>query len=58
MSLPTPSSIPRSFGAQRTRDPFSKVMVFDANLAAGDAPQRLVALGWDLDDLGFATGDS
>ena len=28
-------------------------MVFDANLADGDAPQRLVDLGWDLDDLGL-----
>jgi phenylacetic acid degradation operon negative regulatory protein len=28
----------------------SKVIVFDANLA-DDAPQRLVSLGWDLEDL-------
>jgi phenylacetic acid degradation operon negative regulatory protein len=31
----------------------SKVIVFDANLADGDAPQRLVSLGWDLEDLGL-----
>jgi phenylacetic acid degradation operon negative regulatory protein len=30
----------------------SKVIVFDAVLAGEDAPQRLVALGWDLEDLG------
>jgi phenylacetic acid degradation operon negative regulatory protein len=30
----------------------SKVIVFDASLADQDAPQRLVALGWDLEDLG------
>lgn len=30
----------------------SKVIVFDANLAGHDAPRRLVALGWDLEDLG------
>jgi phenylacetic acid degradation operon negative regulatory protein len=30
----------------------SKLIVFDANLAADDAPQRLVKLGWDLEDLG------
>jgi phenylacetic acid degradation operon negative regulatory protein len=34
-------------------DPLSQVIVFDANLADGDVPQRLVSLGWDLDDLGF-----
>jgi phenylacetic acid degradation operon negative regulatory protein len=33
--------------------PLSKVIVFDANLADGDAPQRLVSLGWDLEDLGL-----
>jgi phenylacetic acid degradation operon negative regulatory protein len=32
--------------------PLSKVIVFDANLAGDDAPQRLVSLGWDLEDLG------
>jgi phenylacetic acid degradation operon negative regulatory protein len=32
--------------------PRSKVIVFEANLADDDAPQRLVRLGWDLDDLG------
>src|ERR1700722_16495005 len=30
----------------------SKVIVFDASLAGDDAPQRLVALGWDLEELG------
>jgi phenylacetic acid degradation operon negative regulatory protein len=30
----------------------AKTIVFDAVLAAEDAPQRLVSLGWDLDDLG------
>jgi phenylacetic acid degradation operon negative regulatory protein len=33
--------------------PLSKVIVFDANLADDDAPQRLVSLGWDLEDLGL-----
>ena len=32
--------------------PRSKVIVFEANLAEDDAPQHLVGLGWDLDDLG------
>jgi phenylacetic acid degradation operon negative regulatory protein len=31
----------------------SKVIVFDANLADDSAPQRLVSLGWDLEDLGL-----
>jgi phenylacetic acid degradation operon negative regulatory protein len=30
----------------------SKLIVFDASLAGDDAPQRLVSLGWDLEDLG------
>jgi len=30
----------------------SKIMVFDARLSGDDTPQRLVSLGWDLDDLG------
>jgi len=30
----------------------SKIMVFDARLSGDDAPQRLVSLGWDLEDLG------
>jgi phenylacetic acid degradation operon negative regulatory protein len=30
-----------------------KVVGFEASLAEGDAPQRLVALGWDLNDLGL-----
>jgi phenylacetic acid degradation operon negative regulatory protein len=29
----------------------SKVIVFDANLAGDGAPQRLVSLGWDLEEL-------
>jgi phenylacetic acid degradation operon negative regulatory protein len=31
----------------------SKVIAFDAALAADDAPQQLIHLGWDLDDLGL-----
>jgi phenylacetic acid degradation operon negative regulatory protein len=31
----------------------SKVVTFDASLAGEDAPQRLVDLGWDLEDLGL-----
>jgi phenylacetic acid degradation operon negative regulatory protein len=31
----------------------SKVIVFDASLADHEAPQRLVSLGWDLEDLGL-----
>ncbi len=31
----------------------SKVIVFDAALADDAAPQRLVSLGWDLEDLGL-----
>ena len=30
---------------------FDKVIVFDASLADDDSPQRLVSLGWDLEDL-------
>jgi phenylacetic acid degradation operon negative regulatory protein len=33
--------------------PLSKVIIFDADLAGDDAPQRLVSLGWDLEDLGL-----
>jgi phenylacetic acid degradation operon negative regulatory protein len=44
----------RSLGSQRVPSgPLSKVIVFDANLADDDAPQRLVSLGWDLEDLGL-----
>jgi phenylacetic acid degradation operon negative regulatory protein len=43
----------RSFRAQGRLGPLSKVIVFDANLADDDAPQRLVNLGWDLEDLGL-----
>ena len=31
----------------------SKIMVFDARLSGDAAPQRLVSLGWDLEDLGL-----
>jgi phenylacetic acid degradation operon negative regulatory protein len=31
----------------------SKVVLFDASLAGAEAPQRLVDLGWDLEDLGL-----
>ena len=42
----------RSLRAQgRPLGPLSKAMIFDANLADDDAPQRLVSLGWDLEDL-------
>jgi phenylacetic acid degradation operon negative regulatory protein len=43
----------RSLGSQPSLGPLSKVIVFDANLADDDAPQRLVSLGWDLEDLGL-----
>ncbi|HEV7611447.1 MAG TPA: phenylacetic acid degradation operon negative regulatory protein PaaX [Steroidobacteraceae bacterium] len=33
--------------------PLAKAIVFDASLAGDDAPQRLVSLGWDLEDLGL-----
>ena len=46
---PESRSIPARRGAA---DTFSKAMVFEAALADGDAPERLVALGWDLQDLG------
>lgn len=43
----------RAWRAQLTSGgPLAKVMVFDAALAADEAPQRLVELGWDLQDLG------
>jgi phenylacetic acid degradation operon negative regulatory protein len=44
----------RSLQAPRqAAGPLSKVIVFDAHLADDEAPQRLVSLGWDLDDLGL-----
>jgi phenylacetic acid degradation operon negative regulatory protein len=44
----------RSLRAQgRPRGPLSKAIVFDATLADDDAPQGLVSLGWDLEDLGL-----
>jgi phenylacetic acid degradation operon negative regulatory protein len=43
---------PRSLKAQRRpAGLLSRVIVFDANLADDDAPQRVVSLGWDLEDL-------
>jgi phenylacetic acid degradation operon negative regulatory protein len=42
----------RSLRAQRRpAGLLSRVIVFDASLADEDAPQRLVSLGWDLEDL-------
>jgi len=35
----------------RPAELLAKLLIFDANLAADDAPQRLVALGWNLDEL-------
>jgi phenylacetic acid degradation operon negative regulatory protein len=44
----------RSLGLQkRPAALLSKVIVFDANLLADDAPQRLVSLGWNLEELGL-----
>ena len=44
----------RSLGSERPPlGALSKLIVFDANLADDDAPQRLVSLGWDLEDLGL-----
>jgi hypothetical protein len=42
----------------RPGGPLSKVIVFDASLGDDDAPQRLVSLGWDLEDLGVDTSCS
>ena len=38
---------------QRSAGLLSTVIVFDANLADDHAPQRLVSLGWDLEELGL-----
>jgi phenylacetic acid degradation operon negative regulatory protein len=38
---------------RRSAGLLSKVIAFDAALAADDAPQQLIPLGWDLDDLGL-----
>ena len=38
--------------SRRPGAPLSKVIVFDASLGDDDAPQRLVSLGWNLEDLG------
>jgi phenylacetic acid degradation operon negative regulatory protein len=38
---------------KRPADLDPKVIVFDADLSADDAPERLVKLGWDLEDLGL-----
>jgi phenylacetic acid degradation operon negative regulatory protein len=44
----------RSLRSERPRlAALTKLIVFDANLADDDAPQRLVSLGWDLEDLGL-----
>ena len=43
----------RSLRPHMHAGPISRVIVFDANLADDDAPQRLVTLGWDLGDLGL-----
>jgi phenylacetic acid degradation operon negative regulatory protein len=44
----------RSLGLpQQQAGLLSKVIVFDANLADDAAPQRLVSLGWNLEDLGL-----
>jgi phenylacetic acid degradation operon negative regulatory protein len=43
----------RSLQASGRAGPLAKVIVFDAHLADHDAPQRLVGLGWNLDDLGL-----
>jgi phenylacetic acid degradation operon negative regulatory protein len=44
----------RALRAQRrSTGLLSKVIAFDATLAEDDAPQRLVQLGWDLNDLGL-----
>ena len=37
---------------RRSAHLLSRVIAFNAGLAAEDAPQRLVDLGWDLEDLG------
>jgi phenylacetic acid degradation operon negative regulatory protein len=39
--------------SHRPAGALSKVIVFEAHLADDDAPQRLVGLGWDLEDLGL-----
>src|ERR1700736_87452 len=49
-----PELDPRSLRKQQAPSgALAKAIVFDANLADGDAPQRLVSLGWDLEDLGL-----
>jgi phenylacetic acid degradation operon negative regulatory protein len=42
----------RSLALQRPARLQSQIMVFDAHLTGDAAPQRLVGLGWDLEDLG------
>jgi phenylacetic acid degradation operon negative regulatory protein len=43
----------RSLGPKAGAAPLlAKAIVFDAGLADHDAPQRLIGLGWDLEDLG------
>jgi phenylacetic acid degradation operon negative regulatory protein len=43
----------RSLALQRPAGLQSQIMVFDAHLTGDAAPQRLVGLGWDLEDLGL-----
>jgi phenylacetic acid degradation operon negative regulatory protein len=45
----------RSLGhpRQALRGAFDQVIVFEADLIDGAAPQRLLRLGWDLDELGL-----
>jgi len=43
----------RALGAQRSSGGLlARVVAFDASLGVDTAPQRLVGLGWDLEDLG------
>jgi phenylacetic acid degradation operon negative regulatory protein len=49
-----PELDPQSWRSQRgSGGLLSKVVAFDASLGGEDAPQRLVDLGWDLEDLGL-----
>jgi len=53
-SLDSRSLDSRSLGkGLRSPSTLSRVIVFDANLTDDDAPQRLVGLGWDLEELGL-----
>ena len=49
-----PELDPQALRSQRdSAGLLSKVVAFEASLAGEDAPQRLVDLGWDLEDLGL-----